>query len=355
MSPDPAAEEQLGFLAKVQRLFAEGEFTATYKFALLISLAELAIEVPPLGGETELEVSIRSIATKFIELYWRQSFEYVAGRPGTSAGVLVQNRGKQAAVISAIRSFREKSGTVSASLAVARHLPGFPTLVTEVSKVVSAQPLHFLQNFGGKTDQFLYARARPGFILLRPGVAYCLQRFQPLIQQLARSHWIDHVKANRRNAGMVGESSDLESFLFSSSRAVLAAFGQHLRTLVGATCFYCGRSLASKADVDHFLPFAMYPRDLGHNFVLAHGTCNRSKSDTLAAYEHLARWLERNDRLAAQIAEISEECGVVHDAASTRAIGRWGYRTSQEAHGVAWVAKGSYERIGRRHLSLLGG
>jgi 5-methylcytosine-specific restriction endonuclease McrA len=174
-----------------------------------------------------------------------------------------------------------------------------------------------------------------------------------LIQQLARSHWIDHVKANRRNAGMVGESSDLESFLFSSSRAALAAFGRHLRRLVGTTCFYCGGSLASKADVDHFLPFAMYPRDLGHNFVLAHATCNRSKSDTLAAYEHLARWLERNDRLSAEIAEISEECGVVHDEASTRAIGRWGYRTSYEAHGVAWVEKGSYERIGRRHLSLL--
>jgi 5-methylcytosine-specific restriction endonuclease McrA len=352
LTPEPTAEEQLAFLAKIQRLFAEGEFAATYKFALLISLAELAVEVPPLGGETELELSIRSIATKFIELYWRQSFEYIAGRPGTGAGVLVQNHGKQAAVISAIRSFRKKAGTASASLAVSRHLPGFPTLVTEVSKAVSAQPLKFLQNFGGKTDQFLYARARSGFILLRPGVVHCLQRFQPLIQQLARSHWIDHVKANRRNAGMVGEPSDLESFLFSSSRAALVAFGQQLRKLVGADCFYCGGSLNREADVDHFLPFAMYPRDLGHNFVLAHASCNRSKSDTLAAYEHLARWLERNDRVSAEIAEISEECGLVHDVASTRAIGRWGYHTGHEAHGVAWLSKGSYEPIGVRHLAL---
>ena len=54
MSREPTAEEQLVFLAKIQRIFAEGEFTATYKFALLVSLAELAIEVPQLGGESEL-------------------------------------------------------------------------------------------------------------------------------------------------------------------------------------------------------------------------------------------------------------------------------------------------------------
>ncbi len=40
----PSPEAQLAFLAKLQRLFAEGEFTATYKFALLIALADLAVE-----------------------------------------------------------------------------------------------------------------------------------------------------------------------------------------------------------------------------------------------------------------------------------------------------------------------
>lgn len=35
--PPPSADEQLSFLSKVQRLFGEGDFTATYKCALLIS------------------------------------------------------------------------------------------------------------------------------------------------------------------------------------------------------------------------------------------------------------------------------------------------------------------------------
>jgi 5-methylcytosine-specific restriction endonuclease McrA len=250
----------------------------------------LAIETPPLGERDELEISVRSIATKFIELYWRQSYEFVAGRPGTRAGVLVQNLGEQAAVINAIRAFRRDAGPAAASLAAARHLRQFPALVTEVARTVKAQPLRYLQNFGGQTDPFLYQPGRPGFLLLRPGVARCLQRFQTLIQQLARSHWIAHVKSNRRNTDFLGEASDLESFLFSATRTALIEYGVRLRKLTGASCFYCSRSLSVGADVDHFVPFATYPRDLGHNFVLAHPACNRSKSDSLAGYEHLAGW-----------------------------------------------------------------
>ena len=37
-------EAQLEFLTKLQRLFTEGDFTATYKFALLISLADICVE-----------------------------------------------------------------------------------------------------------------------------------------------------------------------------------------------------------------------------------------------------------------------------------------------------------------------
>ncbi|MGF6808363.1 hypothetical protein OKW30_003489 [Paraburkholderia sp. Clong3] len=43
--------------------------------------------------------------------------------------------------------------------------------------VVSAQPLNYLQNFGGITDIFLYERSARGGIALKPGVDYCLRRF----------------------------------------------------------------------------------------------------------------------------------------------------------------------------------
>ena len=37
-------EFQLAFLNKVQRLFAEGDFAASYKYALLIAIADIAVE-----------------------------------------------------------------------------------------------------------------------------------------------------------------------------------------------------------------------------------------------------------------------------------------------------------------------
>ena len=71
----PSADAQLQFLSKLQRLFAEGEFTATYKFALLIAIADLAVE---LGHDDDrpLALTHRALAAKFIELYWQQTAPY---------------------------------------------------------------------------------------------------------------------------------------------------------------------------------------------------------------------------------------------------------------------------------------
>ncbi len=71
-------------------------------------------------------------------------------------------------------------------------------LVSKVAQTVSAQPANYLQNLGGKTVPFLYERQR-GSIRLLQGICYCLRRFQPLVNQLSRAHWIQHVKGNRLN------------------------------------------------------------------------------------------------------------------------------------------------------------
>ena len=45
--------------------------------------------------------------------------------------------------------------------------------------------------------------------------------------------------------------------------------------------------LARGLPLCHLDPWVIYPRDLGHNFVLAHKSCNLDKSDLLAATTHL--------------------------------------------------------------------
>ncbi|MBM4208635.1 MAG: HNH endonuclease, partial [Gammaproteobacteria bacterium] len=73
----PSAERQLLFLQQLQRLFDEGEFVATYKFALLMALAEISVESNHVDGK--LEIPMIAIAEKFAELYWPQTVPYSSG------------------------------------------------------------------------------------------------------------------------------------------------------------------------------------------------------------------------------------------------------------------------------------
>lgn len=339
--PPPSPEAQLLFLTKLQRLFGEGDFTATYKFALLISLADLAVELGADDG-SDLVLANRQIGERFIALYWQHSLPYSSGHPSSAPGVLVQNNGAQAAVVSAVGTFRANCAVVSPQAAA--ELPGYRALVSAVTNTVSAQPLNYLQNFGGGTDEFLYERAGAGKIRLKPGVTYCLRRFYPLVQQLARTHWVGHIKQNGRNQNILGAADDLEDFLFSSSRQSLQVMASGLRKLDGVRCFYCG-NLVTVADVDHYIPFSLYPRDLAHNFVLAHPSCNRSKSDTLAALPHLERWLERLHDKGDALAEIGSAAGFQTDRLVTRQVGAWAYTSALSGGGKAWFAANAYRSI----------
>jgi hypothetical protein len=109
--PIPAPEEQVQFLRNIQRLLAEGSFVASYKFALIHALADLAV----LNGEDSgapLDINTKDIAAKFVELYWRQARPFPLGSESTGL-ILHQNTGKQAAIIShIIDSQRECGGSL---------------------------------------------------------------------------------------------------------------------------------------------------------------------------------------------------------------------------------------------------
>lgn len=337
---NPTPEFQLEFLSKLQRLFAEGDFTATYKYALLTSLADLAVELGQ-DNETALEISFKQIGLKFIQLYWQQATPYKKKQ------VLAQNLGSQAAVVSAIEAF--KRNHPAPTLHAAQGLSDFKKLLTTVTATVKAQPIQYLQNLGGGRVVFLFDVGRSGITLL-PGIAYCLRRFQPLIQQLSRSHWIDHIKGNRRNSQVLSLDSDLESFLFETSRQALTMVSKGLRK-IDHHCHYCGRAV-NEADVDHFIPHALYPRDLIHNFVLAHPNCNRSKSDSLAARQHLERWLEFTTVNADSLSQIGYDAGINSDLASTNAVAQWGYANAVSNRSNAWLRASEYEAIDNGYLSL---
>lgn len=336
----PTPEFQLEFLNKIQRLFSEGDFTATYKFALLISLADLAVERGS-DDSSPLALPLNAIGLKFIQLYWQQSAPYKGQEQ------LAQNLGAKAAVLKNLEEYRRVHRTLSPQSPM--ELKDFQRLLAKVTQTVRDQPIQFIQNLPGGRNEFLFQIEKDAVALL-PGVAFCLRRFQPLIQQLSRSHWINHIKGNRRNSLILGSDSDLEAFLFETPRQALTSVAGDLRK-INNRCHYCARSV-QEADVDHFIPHAMYPRDLMHNFVLAHPTCNRSKSDTLAAKPHLQKWMEfvqtNNDNLA----QIGYDAGINVDYQSTSAVAQWGYTNAASNGSHAWLRSAEYESIDSTYLSL---
>ncbi len=337
MNATPSAEDQLDFLAKIQRLFNESDFSSTYKYALLISLADLAVELGK-DDNSELELSNKQISERFIELYWQQSSPYKTSKINES-GILFQNNGTQATIIKAINDFREKNNCNS--LQAAKQSRNYKRLITTIASTVSKQPINYLQNIGGGMLPFLYER-NTSSITLKIGVAYCLRRFQPLIQQLARSRWTDFIKKNTKNISILGEKDDLNSFLFETSRKTLAQVCKGLKGLYGSKCFYCNKS-TSDLEVDHFIPFSLYPRDLMHNFVLACPTCNRSKSDSLAAKIHLDKWIQSSIKKSEAIVIIGEQIGICSNLETSISIAKWGYELASHTNTAFWIKPRSYE------------
>jgi len=184
-----------------------------------------------------------------------------------------------------------------------------------------------------------------------PGVSYSLRQFQPLIQQLARQRWVQYIKANRLNALALGSDDDLEAFLFTTSRQSLEVVRNGLKKLVNRKCFYCGETVNQEGEVDHFIPFSSYPRDLMHNFVYADAKCNRAKSDTLAAHRHLERWLEYSDRESDGLMEIGQTAGIAGDWATSIAVAKWSYRNAWGSGARAWIERREFEMVNQKFLS----
>ena len=167
----PPPEDQVRFIANIERILSEGSFVATYKYALLVALVELAIERGD-DSNRELELPIRDIADKFAELYWRQAAPYEADGVSSIGFVLHQNKGKQAGAITRLARLRDELKGRRSTLAEARRTADWKRLVSQMQTLLKTMPLWRPQRIGHEDIRFLY---EPGpsadHITLLPGVA----------------------------------------------------------------------------------------------------------------------------------------------------------------------------------------
>jgi hypothetical protein len=329
----PAAEFQLEFLKRLQRIVSDGKFTATYKFALLQALADIAVEA---GKDDigELTFSTTLIAEKFLDYYWRQSEHYpvIGGDPK----ILRQNSKGQAQVLSIINGIRSQGFR---TLGEARKSLNWNRATIQVRAIVEDKPLRHLQVVGRTLDPFFYRPLRSGTheIALQSGVDVCFRLFHPLVLELARGGWLRQIRTI--NAQDLPETVGLYEFCFGNDRQPLAVYRGLLEDIQKGVCFYCGGGLTNP-EVDHFIPRVSYPVDLAHNFVLADKGCNNQKRDFLAVEYFHKKWQGRNREHTTRLRKYFDDNALPHNLTASEQIADWAYGRAGNLGVKFWSPKG---------------
>jgi hypothetical protein len=348
MNSVPSAERQVEFLRMIQSMFEDSFFQATYKYALLITLTDLSIELGNNDGKT-LFLDKKLIAKRFAELYWPQIQPFPSGIAGCRSGILFHSdKDEHIKVIKDLVALSSDAKTSDFLKAQKNSL--WDKTLSELASTVWKYPVLHLQE---DSNQFLYKfpTARNG-LELKPGVAYCLRKFSEFIIQYARNGWMDHIKRRKRNQSILGVDNDLESFLFGSTRKQLTSAKDLLLDFQSGKCFYCEKLSISDADIDHFIPWKKYPRNIAQNLVLSCPSCNRSKSDMLASFSHLDKWLTNSLFNKVMSDEISG-LGFVSDQDCAYKVGIWAYKNGLDSKSLAWERPNSKLTIDSSYIALL--
>ncbi|MCQ8890450.1 HNH endonuclease [Pseudoalteromonas carrageenovora] len=330
-----AMQQQLDFIAYIQRMLVEGDFSATYKFALLHAIADVCVEQSLLSEQSELVIELPTLADKLITLYWHHAMPFSSEHTGESA-LLKQNTGAQSKVISVlfecqqnnIRNFRQL-----------KHSPFYKPTFNAAMATLKTGPLWRLQILAKQAECFLYPHTNSTqFITLNAGIASCFRRFYDLVVYLAKNAWLQKIQSIKHNQALIGPQSQLQEFLFGVDRTALTKAKPVLVELQSNICFYCQKPMKNDVEIDHFIPFARYANDLGHNFVAAHRACNNNKRDFLAAQKHRERWQNQNLAVNGQI--ISNELSAYFhcDADKSLAVSNWAYQVAQANSAKLWIA-----------------
>ncbi len=335
---EPTPQAQLEFIERFQRLLDSGQFVATYKYALIVALCNVAAE-HGFDDDREQRIPLQQLGQQFLRLYWT----HVRAYPGLDQP-LRQNTGKQAAILATVtraRGLTRNPDRVDAADAVPERL------LREATERVRQMPLMKLQTIGREKrqpdhpDNFLYPTTLDGgCITLRPGVSACLRRFRVLIVSSTQAAWSEYV---RRNNPELGAGHDLDNFLFGVDRTAVHPLVPHLLDLQRGRCFYSGSPLrASATHVDHFIPWAKYPFNSPFNLVATSRTANLRKSDHLAALPHVQAWRMRNSTQSSALIAMG---AIAHDQQRSVAIARYAYSSAARVGALGWLTGSTLDEL----------
>ena len=333
--PAPSAEFQLDFLAKVERILSQGQFTTTYKFALLVALTNIAVEQGDDSADA-LEVDLDDVARQYLELYWNMARPYPRIRE-----VLRQstNANRPAAILTLLEpEVRSARGSYQRLRAYRASRDG---LLAATRRTLAKDVLYRLQTIGktaeSRADRFLYDHpptaaecARLSRITLKPGVAACLRRLRGVITAMVEARWARWIR--EKNEKLAADSG-LERFLFGAERTNVAAYAERFYELQNGRCLYSGAKLdgPKAGEVDHFIPWARYPFDSPFNLALASKKVNNQCRDELKSPDWRNAWRARNETHFGVLTapEPSGFGAAAEDAETAKAICEWVYAAAR--------------------------
>ncbi len=333
--PTDRGSNSLALAERLLTVLADGAFTATYKYAVLLALVDLCVEQSTRTGGAPTAVTTRQLAEKVVEIYWPQArdFDWPQPRDSDDPRELRQNSGKQAGIVTKILQFQQQLGEPGIAVARARILAPseFHRLVNDIEWILVEMPLPKLQRVGSEEAPFLYRInwsddiRRSTFrssdfdnaIRFIDGAGDDLVRLAPFVRPHVQREWARRVaRVNRLPDGR------LEKFLFGGRREAIAHLATRLLQIQDGGCFYCRKRIQGNRHVDHFVPWSRHPDDGLDNLVVTHSFCNGAKRDYLAAAEHVERWAERTRKRADDLARIADSKGWPHEPGRTLGIAR---------------------------------
>lgn len=348
---------QVEIVEQILALLDHGSFTSTYKQAVLLAIIDVCKETVGAGGFAPQVVTTRQLALKVIELYWPQTKSWQGKQ------MLDQNSKGPGKIVDLVHKLRQNVsalkqpplGFEQLAQAAPEHLH---KTLDDVEWILIRYPLPKLQRLEGVVRPWIYsiawddkdkparlgavrayqqdrAREFDNRIHLQPGVGACFVAMHSILRPLIMNHWAAKVATLNTL-----DVAYLHDFLFGFDRGSLQPLRKDLQSLQGGTCFYCREQLRSNSHIDHFIPWSRHPENGLHNLVLSHRSCNTSKSNLLAAVEHVTRWREWVDRRHSELEAIATARRWPTAGQRVLSIARAVYGTAPDG-GLLWQARGS--------------
>ena len=114
-------------------------------------------------------------------------------------------------------------------------------------------------------------------------------------QVLSRWSMLEHAFSEPEFADSLTLDEKLEHFRNKNTRTDITKFRDVLKWYQDDTCFYCGKKIYEKSEVDHVIPWKVVQEDKVWNLVLAHALCNQNKSDQMPKGKFIERLIARNE------------------------------------------------------------